>query len=116
MKPAPALIFVEDFRAGDIRRHQVGGELNPLELEVQDPGERLDEQRFGQAGHTGNQAVPAGKQRDQDFFDHLVLADDDFSQFGENLLAALRDLLRDDSSIHVVCGARISASASRRFR
>ena len=92
-QPARALLLVEDLGAGDVRRHQVGRELDPLEIEIEDVGERLDQQRLGQARHAGDQAVAAGEQRDQDLLDDLVLPDDDLAQLGENPLAALRDLL-----------------------
>jgi hypothetical protein len=29
-------LFIEDLRTGDIRRHQVGCELNPLEVQIKD--------------------------------------------------------------------------------
>ena len=38
-----ALFLVEDFGARDVGRHQVGRELNSLEIEVEDAGERLDQ-------------------------------------------------------------------------
>ena len=81
-EPPYPLLFVENFRAGDVRRHQVGRELNALEVEVEDLGERLDQQRLGQARHAGDQAMAAGEQRDQDLFDDLVLADDDLAELG----------------------------------
>mgnify|MGYP003693796461 CR=1 FL=1 len=81
-----ALFFVEDLGAGDVRRHQVGRELDPLEIEIEDVGERLDQQRLGQAGHAGDQAVAAGEQRDEHLLDDLVLSDDDLAQLGENTL------------------------------
>ena len=91
-----ALLLVEDLGAGDVGRHQIGRELDALEVEIEDLGERLDQQRLGQPRHAGDQAVAAGEQRDQDLLDDLVLADDDLAQLGENPLAAFRDLLRAD--------------------
>ena len=51
---AAALLLLEDLGAGDVRRHQVGRELDALEVEVEDVGERLDEQRLRQPGHAGD--------------------------------------------------------------
>ena len=62
-----------------------------LNVEIEDLGERLDQQRLRQAGHAGDQAVAAGEERDQHLLDDLVLADDDLAQLGENALAALGD-------------------------
>ena len=87
-----------------------------LNVEVEDVGERLDQQRLGQAGHAGDQAVAAGEQRDQHLLDDLVLADDDLAELGEDPLAAFGDALRAAVAIvglvhvRVVC---ISASANR---
>ncbi len=58
---AVARVF-QDLRAGDVGRHQVGRELDPLELQVEDLRDRADEQRLGQARGAGDQAVPAGEQ------------------------------------------------------
>ena len=73
-------VLLDDLRAGDVRRHQVGRELNAAEGQVQRPRQRADHQRLGQPGHAFQQAVPAAEQRDQQFFDHLLLADDHLGQ------------------------------------
>jgi hypothetical protein len=75
---------------GDVRRHQVGRELNPLEIEIEDVGDRLDQQRLRQAGHAGDEAMAAREERNQHLLDDFVLADDDLAQFGENALAPSR--------------------------
>ena len=87
---AVAALLVEHFGAGDVGRHQVGRELDPLERQVEDLRDRLDQQRLGQAGHAGDQAVAAGEERHQHLVDDLVLADDDLADLGEDPLAALR--------------------------
>jgi hypothetical protein len=82
-----------------------GGELDPLEIEIEDVGERLDEQRFREARHAGDQAVAAGEQRDEHLIDDLVLADDDLAQLRENTLASRRDFFSADGGsrrIHAV--------------
>ena len=81
-------VFLNDVRAGDVRRHQVGRELDALELEVEHLGQRGDEQRLGQAGHADDQAVAADEQRQQHLLDHVVLADDQLLQLGDDLLPA----------------------------
>ena len=42
------------------------------EIDVEDLRERADHQRFGQAGHAHQQAVPATEHGDQELLDHLV--------------------------------------------
>ncbi len=74
--PLAARLFLQDIRAGDVRGHEVRGELDAVELELHDPGQGGDEQRLGQAGHAHQEAVAAAEEGDQDLFDHLLLADD----------------------------------------
>ena len=77
---AGRLVFLNHFGAGDVGRHQVGRELDAVELERQRIGQRADHQRLGQPRHADQQAVPAGEQGDQQLLDHLLLADDDLAQ------------------------------------
>ena len=51
-----------------------------LNLQRQRVGQRADHQRLGQARHAHQQAMPAGEHGDQQFLDHLLLADDDLAQ------------------------------------
>src|SRR5205814_4151502 len=89
-KPPATLILVENLGAGDVGRHEVRRELDALEIEVQDVGERLDQQCLRQTGHAGNQAMAAGEQRDQHVLDNVVLADDDLAKLAEDPLASFR--------------------------
>src|SRR5581483_5874313 len=75
---APAVGFREHLRADDIRRHEIGRELHALERKPQSAAERLDEQRFAEAGRAFEQHVTAGEKRDQHFADDIRVADDDF--------------------------------------
>ena len=77
---AGELVLLDDFRAGDVGRHQVGRELDAAELQGQGVGQGADHQRLGQARHAHQQAVPAGEHGDQQFFDDLPLADDHAAQ------------------------------------
>ena len=88
-------VLVEHLRAGDIGRHQVRGELDPLEGEVEDLRERLDQQRLGQSGHAGDQAVSAGEERHQHLVDDRVLADDDFADLVQDAVAPEGNALGD---------------------
>ncbi len=97
---AGAVILVEDLRAGDVGRHQVGRELDALEAQVENLRQRLDQQRLREAGHAGDQAVAAAKQRHQHLVDDVVLADDDLAEFGEDFLAAGSDLFGQPLNRH----------------
>ena len=52
-------VLLNDVRAGDVGRHQVGRELDAAEAQVHRLSKRADHQRLGQAWHTLQQAVPA---------------------------------------------------------
>ena len=93
VQPALAVLFVEDFSACDVRGHQVGCELDSFELELENVGERSDEQRLGQTGNARDQTVTARKERDQHLLDDFILPDDDLSQLGEDARSAVRDFL-----------------------
>jgi hypothetical protein len=53
-------VLLDEVGAGDVQA-SVRRELNAVELQVDDLGQRRDEQRLGQAGHADNQAVAADK-------------------------------------------------------
>ena len=54
---------------------------------MQNLGDRLDQEGLGQPGDTGEQTVPAGKERDQDLIDDFILPDDDLAELVKNPLA-----------------------------
>ncbi len=76
------VLQVEDVRAGDVGRHEIGRELDAVELAAEHPGERPDEERLGHAGHALDQRMAAGENADERVIDHVFLADDDFADFG----------------------------------
>ena len=82
-RPGP-LVLLDHLRAGDVRGHEVGGELDAAELQRQGVGQGADHQRLGQPRHADQQAMPACEHRRQQFLDDLLLADDDAGQlFGD---------------------------------
>ena len=85
-------------RADQIRRQQVGRELQALEPGLDRGGHRFDRERLGEAGHAFEKNVAIGEQTEQKPIDQIFLSDDDMS----NLLAQRRnpaaeflDLLRN---------------------
>ena len=69
-------ILLDDVGAGDVGGHQVGRELDALELQAQRLRHRAHQRRFRRARQAGDQAMAADKQRDEHLLDHLFLADD----------------------------------------
>ena len=82
-------VLLQDLGADDVRGHQVGGELDALEGEVQGARQGRDEQGLGQAGHALEHAVAAREDRDQQLLDDLVLADDDLGELAADRLEGL---------------------------
>ncbi len=106
--PPPVLVFLQHVGAGDVRGHQVGRELDALEADVEDAGQRADHQRLGQAGHAFQQAMAAGEDGGEDLLDHVALADDDLLQFLLHQLPMLAELLQDVSETTGLGGQRRS--------
>ena len=50
-------VFLDDVRAGDVGGHQVGRELDAAEVEIEDLGHRLDDERLGEPGNAREDAV-----------------------------------------------------------
>ena len=90
------MLFVENFGSRDVGGHQIGRELDTLEIQIQDVSECLDEEGLGQPGNPRNQAMTGGEERDQHLLDGFVLSDDDLPQLGEDALPAFRDSFRAD--------------------
>ena len=86
--PAVA-VFVHHVGAGDVAGHQVGRELDAVEVQRQALAERADEQRFGQAGHAFKDAVTAREQADQQLLDDDILPDDHAADLGFDFIAGL---------------------------
>ena len=74
--PPGRVIFLEQLRARDVARHQVGRELHAREAQVERLSDRLHEERLREARHADEQCVSAGEQRGDEVVDDLVLADD----------------------------------------
>ena len=69
-------VLLDDFRAGDVTRHEVRRELNSIKRQVQRLGEGSHHERLSETGHTDQQTVSAGKHRDEQFLNDLFLPDD----------------------------------------
>ena len=58
-------IVLNDFRAGDVGRHEVGRELDALERQVERLGQRAHHQGLGQARNADEQGMAAAEDRHQ---------------------------------------------------
>ena len=82
LEPSPAAIALrQDLGAGDVGRHQIRCELNPLELEMEDLCDRAHQQRLGHAGHAFNKRVVSGKYCNQCVVNHMCISDDNLGDF-----------------------------------
>ena len=79
---AGAVVLFEDLGADDVRRHQVGRELHPLEAQMQRVAEGAHHERLGEPRHAFEQAMAAGEQTDEQVLDRLLLADDHLPHLG----------------------------------
>ncbi len=77
---AGGAVFFEDIGAGDVGGHEVGGELDAFEGEVEDVGDGFDEERFGEAGDADEEDVSLTEHGGEDLFDDFGLSDDDFAE------------------------------------
>ena len=98
-RPPAVLVFLQHVGARDVGGHQVGRELDALELEIEDLGQRADDQRLGQAWHADQQAMAAGEDRGENLLDHGVLANDHLLQLALHDLPMLPELLQHVAEI-----------------
>ena len=98
-RPPPVGILFQHARARDVRGHQVGRELNPLELQIENLRQRADDERLRQPGHADQQAMPAREDRREDLLDHRILPDDDLLQLALHEQPMLPKLLQHIAQI-----------------
>ena len=55
------LLHIENRRTDDVTGHQVGGELDAREADVEGAGQQLGSEGFGDAGNAFHQDVPPGE-------------------------------------------------------
>ena len=77
----PPVAFLQDVASRDVGRQQIRRELNPPEIQRQQPRQCLHEFRLPQPRKTFQQDVALREQRRDDFIDHLFLAENHAPQF-----------------------------------
>jgi hypothetical protein len=85
--------LLHDVGADDVGRHQVGGELNARERQVQHVGEGVHQARLADAGNALEQHVSAGEQTGHGQADGVLLPDDAAADLAGDLLETLAELI-----------------------
>ena len=80
--PPAVVAFHHEVGAEDVRRHQVGRELDAAEAQLQHLAERADEQRLAEPGHAFEQHVAAAQDGRERAVHDGVLSDHDFADLG----------------------------------
>ena len=73
------IVLGDHVDAEDVCRHEVGGELDTAEAEIQNLAQRAHEERFPESRNTLEQAMTTGEERAQHLLDDLLLTDDDLA-------------------------------------
>ena len=123
---APAAALVQHHRAGDVRRHQIRGELNALETDVENLADRGNHEGLGETRHADQQTVAAREDGGEDLLDHFVLPDNDarncsviWVRYWANCVRYSLILsvdTRDFPSTAAACGLAFALSRKRRVQ
>src|SRR5262249_5090162 len=79
-----------DARTDEVRRDEIGCELQAYERPADGVRERLDSERLGESGYTFHEAMPLGQQADEDSLHHAVLPHDDALHLEQRALEVRR--------------------------
>ena len=93
--------LIENFRTDNVARHQVWGELDAIEAQTEGLGDGVDEKGLARPGTPTSKMCPPAKNRGSDLSDHLILAYDDFANFGE------KGFMLERSASSVICRQKI---------
>src|SRR2546428_6352494 len=106
MLPAVRVLH-DDVGSDDVRRHQVGRELDAREGELEPFREGLDEERLAEARHPLEEHVAARKHADQDVRNDFVMSDNDLLDFRAQGLEGGDKRLTSRVAIHPALLSRI---------
>jgi hypothetical protein len=93
---------LEDHGADDVARQQIGGELNPFELQADRRAQAPHEQGLREARKPLEQDMSVSEQRNQHALDHRILADDRFAHLGTNPLGPVLAAIQHDRAAHLI--------------
>ena len=85
---------IEHRLAGDVRRHEIGSELDPPEGASQRLAEDPHQQRLAEPGNAFDEDMPAGKQGHERLADERLLTDIDLCRLGQETIDRLAHLLK----------------------
>ena len=92
---------VEHGLSRDVRRHQIGRELDSAELTTKDLPQKSYEQRLSKSWHAFNQHVSTRHKCRQRQPDKIGLSDIDLAHFGQDGVNRLADFPKFCSRFHV---------------
>ena len=73
--------FFDDFRTGDIGRHQIGRELNAFEIQMKDFCDRRNQKGLRQSRDAGDDGISTTEHRHHHLIDNVILTDNYFADF-----------------------------------
>ena len=83
-----ALVFFDDLSSGNVRWHQVRGELNSAKTQIHGLRQRADHQGFCKPWNPFEQTVASSKNADEQLLNHILLTHDGFRKLGDDLFAS----------------------------
>ncbi len=87
VSPARSVVL-NDLGAGDVARHQVGRELDAVELEIDDLCNRMNQEGLRESRDADDDAVSSAQDRSQNEVDHPLLSHDELVELREDLIMA----------------------------
>src|SRR5204862_5179215 len=79
-------VLLQHFRTRDVRRHQIGRELDAAELEMHRLRQCRNQQRLGESRHADEKRMAVREQRDKQSFDNVLLSNDALANLRVELL------------------------------
>ncbi len=81
----PGSVFLKDFRAQNVGRHQVRRALDAVGGKPENLRQRFHQQGFGHTWNADQQDMPAGHERNQGLVDHRILPENHLADLGAGL-------------------------------
>ncbi len=92
LSAAGGLVFLNDLGAGDVRGHQIGGELDAVEAQAQRAGKGGDQKRLGQARDAHQQRMTPAEKSDEQLINDGILTYDHLAQLRPDVAVAFLQL------------------------
>ena len=92
-------VFLDEVGTGDVRRHQIGRELDARELEVEHLGDGVHDQGLRETGDAGDDAIAPHEERQEHLLDRLFLADDELAELRGDVLIGGLEAIRQGNVV-----------------